>query len=80
MPVGRLSGGGRMTARWNLAARRRPRGLRRPRGRLRFQFWRFLLRYSFTLAVALMTCCQATGFFFSEHLPPDLAAMARMLS
>jgi hypothetical protein len=36
--------------------------------------------YSFTDAVALMTCCQATGGFFIVHLPPDRAAMAKMLS
>jgi hypothetical protein len=36
--------------------------------------------YSFTNAVALMICWKAIGGFFIEHLPPDRAAMARMLS
>ena len=36
--------------------------------------------YRVTDAVALMTCCNATGGFVIEHFPPDLAPMARMLA
>ena len=36
--------------------------------------------HSLTLTVPLMICWKATGGLVIEHLPPDRAAIARMLS